>query len=150
MTDSTEHDWLGDALAAHDAVVKRAAVAYEALKATRRLRSHRLLSYRCPSRCLLLDVVNLPAPVGLVLHVPRYRLSPGLNAATSNESGRANNTEDGVNHWKGWTGPRSAASNPTLTCKHVRTNLPDTDLDDDLAARHAEVIIFPNGDRSPR
>lgn len=128
----------------------RADATYRALKSTGALKSHRLLTYRCPKRCMLLDVVNLPAPVGLIVHSPRYRLSPGLNAASSSASGRAKNTEDGDNHWKAHTFPVRAMSRPLLTCDHLRVPLEDVDFEADLEARHAEVVMLPTGERRPR
>jgi|SRR5699024_2708576 len=121
---------------------------YAALKTTGQLKSHRVVTYRCPQRCMLLDVLNLPDPLGVVVHIPRYRLSPGLNAQTSSADGRANNTEDGDNHWQGWTAPRAQVSRPELTCKHVMVPLEDEDLDAAISSRRAEVVVYPPGAQS--
>jgi hypothetical protein len=48
----------------------------------------------------------------------RYVLSAGVNEATSNESGRRRNTEDGDRKWRGDAGPVEPDSTFLLTCQH--------------------------------
>lgn len=116
-------------------------VVYRALKATRWLSKQRSLIYLCRNRrrCLLLDVVQMPT--GLLLHVPRYKLSTRLNEELSNESGRAANTEDGDNHWRDWTFyADQAADFLTLTCDHVvKDTIAKADVLEDLHSGRREV-----------
>lgn len=135
--------------AAHERTRERnalAAAVYDALRATGKLSSHRLLSYRCPRRCLLLDVVNTPN--GLILHRPRYKLSPQVNAESSNASGRSKNTEDGDRRWRANTGFVETWGNVPMSCDHVRVTLNLDELQADLDARHAEVTLTSSGERS--
>ena len=96
------------------------------LKADNKLRKQaRSLTYYCPnkSRCTLVEVFKLPA--GTLVHTPRYKVSDNLNRKTSNESGRASNTEDGNRHWKSHAFFTDAALNITLNCDHVRQRVVD-------------------------
>ena len=125
------------------------AAAYEALKRTGKLSSHRVLSYRCPRRCLLLDVMEFPEPVGLTFHLPRYRLSPALNAETSSAEGRAKNTEDGDRRWKSHTSAETFAV--ALNCDHlhhisVRRERLQADLERGPRGR---VITITEDDHAP-
>lgn len=136
-------DALARAARATDAEAARAHLAYGAMKASGRLKSYRLIEYRCAAgRCLLLDVVNLPEPVGLVLHQPRFKQSPALNEQMSSASGRAKHTEDGDRRWRARTVPRSAALNVALTCDHVQGLVLDFDrVATDIAARRGRVLL---------
>lgn len=121
-----------------------AAEAFYAMLSQRgELKSHRVLSYRCPRRCLLADVLNTQQ--GLIVHQPRYKLSPALNSKTSNESGRRKNTEDGDRRWKARTYPIGLAANLTLACDHVPAHhvLELEQVHSDLAAKRREVIVTP-------
>jgi len=110
---------------------------YRALRSTGRLSKQRALAYRCPRRCLLLDVV--PTPQGLLLHVPRYKLSPQLNAELTSGSGRAKNTEDGDRRWLGQSFFEEAAVNCSLTCDHTRGVIELAEIHEDLRAGVTEV-----------
>ena len=101
MTDESLHDGVRRLLEASQQRSALAQDAYAALKSSGRLPSHRVLVYRCPRRCLLLDVLAFPQ--GVVFHQPPYKRSPALNARTSSESGRAKNTTAGERHWKAQT-----------------------------------------------
>lgn len=132
----------GDALAAN---------IYAALQATRELHRYRAVTYRCghERRCLLLDVVQTPR--GLIFHNPPYKLSPARNDADSSESGRARNTRDGDRHWNAQTYFASECLNVSLNCDHVhRVTLDKDEIQSDLDARHAEVVVAPDGTRRTR
>lgn len=135
---------LGDALRAAQERGTVAAAAYAALKATGKLSSHRLLTYRCERRCLLLDVINLPQ--GVVLHQPSYKLSPSINEVTSNESGRAKNTRDGARRWQAQTYFASEFINAALVCDHLQYRVIDRDdVQADLDAGHTEMVVTTEG-----
>ncbi|MCB1078328.1 MAG: hypothetical protein KDM64_10930, partial [Verrucomicrobiae bacterium] len=55
--------------------------AYDLLKTQRRPGTHRILTYRCPDRCLLLDVVA--SNIGTILYAPPYKLSQSINDTSS-------------------------------------------------------------------
>lgn len=117
-----------------------ASAAYEALKGAGRLRAHRLLTYRCARRCLLVDVLNFPQ--GVVFHTPGYKLSPSVNTDTSNASGRAKNTIDGARRWKAHTYFAQECVNVTANCDHVQNLVLEKDeIQADLDAGHAEVVL---------
>lgn len=117
-----------------------AAAVYRALRSKGELSSHRILSYRCPSRCLLVDVLNLPQ--GVIFHVPAYKLSPQVNDAASSPEGRAKNTSDGQRRWNAHTFFQEDCVNVSLSCDHVRQVVLDkADIQKDLDARHAEVVL---------
>ncbi len=125
-----------------------ATAAYEALKQAKRLSSHRLITYRCPRRCLLLDVLNLPQ--GVVLHQPAYKLPPAVNEAASSESGRVANTTDGRNHWQAQTFFAEDCANVSTNCPHVHQAVVDkTEIQADLDAGHTEVTIPRQGGAVP-
>lgn len=96
---------------------------YQALKKARRLKDVLMAEYRCSDGCLLLHLFQTPA--GTAFYAPRYRLSPGVNAESSNESGRAANTEDGERKWKAHANLVSAAANFPLNCDHVLNHVID-------------------------
>jgi len=126
-----------------------AAAVYRALRSKGELGSHRILSYRCPSRCLLVDVLNLPQ--GVIFHVPAYKLSPQVNDAASSPEGRAKNTSDGQRRWKAHTFFQEDCVNVSLNCDHVRqVVLEKVDIQKALDARHAEVVVLPTGERRAR
>jgi len=127
-----------------------ASAVYAALKATGRLRDQRIISYHCTTRhCLLLDVIQIPDQV--VIHQPPYRLSPAVNTSTSNASGRAANTIDGERRWKAQTYDPSSAVNFTLTCDHLHQVVVDkADVQADIDAGHAAMIVGPGGERRAR
>lgn len=114
---------------------------YAALRSAGWLTSHRVLTYRCSQRCLLLDVVVTPQ--GTLLAFPRYKLSPALNAESSSESGRAKNTEDGDRRWRGRAFFAESVGNCPLNCDHVRAVLELDRIDADLDAGRSEVTITP-------
>ncbi|MGN7247093.1 hypothetical protein ACTHQ1_05080 [Janibacter anophelis] len=125
------------------------AAAYAALKKSGKLASHRVMSYRCAHRCLLLDVMEFPEPVGLIFHLPRYRLSPAVNDETSSPEGRAKNTEDGDRRWKAHTAAETFAA--ALNCDHlhhlsIRRERIQADLD---AGPRGRVIILTQADHDP-
>ena len=123
-----------------------AAAVYRALKSKGELRSHRILSYRCPSRCLLVDVLSLPQ--GVIFHVPAYKQSPKVSDATSSPEGRAKNTSDGQSRWVAHTFFAQDCINVSLNCDHVLQGVLDkADIQADLDARHAEVVVLPTGER---
>ena len=107
--------------------------------ARKHIRAATVLEYRCRTKgCLLL--IAWRSPQGLLFYQPDYKLSPTMNTADSNESGRARNTLDGDRHWmptagslddfRGW-GPTCALH---MDCRHVRRPIPTDDL---LAAAEA-------------
>ena len=123
---------------------------YGALKSTGQLHRHRMVTYRCSHRCVLLEVVDGGAE-GLIIGFPRYKTSPEQTEATSNESGRRKNTEDGYSRWKQQAGFAENVSRPLLSCDHLRSvPLEDDAIAADLAARHAEVVVRPDGSRYAR
>lgn len=118
--------------------------AYKALKTQGKLASHRLIAYRCSRRCLLIDVVQFPEPVGVIVHQPRYRLSPELNAASSSESGRAKNTEDGDRRWREQFMVPETMLNVTATCDHLaQIAVSKERMQRDVDAGLREVIVTP-------
>ncbi len=122
---------------------------YAALKATGKRASHRLALYRCPSGCVVLDVLNLPQ--GVIFHKPAYRLSPTMNATTSSAAGREKNTRDGDRRWKATTHFASECLNVTLNCDHLREVVLDkSEIQADLDARRAEVVVQVSGERCTR
>jgi hypothetical protein len=125
-----------------------ASAAYQALKSTGALSSHRLIAYRCPRRCLLLDVINIPQ--GVILHRPSYKLSPSLNESSSNEAGRASNTTDGDRRWRQNTGFVSEWGNVPLNCDHVRVTLELDAVQADVDTHHAEMVVMSSGERCSR
>lgn len=115
---------------------------YAMLKARGQLRSHRLLTYRCQRRCLLLDVLRTSH--GVIVHQPRYKLSPEVNEQTSSPDGRTNNTEDGDRRWRGHTFPVEFAINFVLNCDHVNQHVLDRDqVQADVDATRREVVVRP-------
>lgn len=136
---------LGDMFARLEAESMAAEAEYERLRASKSLASHQAVAYRCAARkCLLLDVVT--TPLGVIVHRPAYRLSPSINAAGSNESGRAKNTTDGDRRWKAHTFPRGQAMDLSLHCDHTPGPiLAEQRLDSDIAARRGVVILAPDG-----
>lgn len=140
MSDNTR--WLADLVTEHDERNLAAERAYDALKATGQLRSHIRLTYRAAKcRCTILEVLSFPEPVGWVIHSPRYRLAPARNAATSSESGRANNTEDGDNRWKRHIYAHINGPNHAANCAHLTTNIDTARIEADLTAGRSEVLI---------
>ena len=118
------------------------------LKQKKRLNSHRILTYRCPSRCLLLDVLSFPQ--GVVFHQPAYKLPPAVNEATSSEAGRARNTDDGIRRWKPRTYFAEDCGNVSINCAHVHQLVIDkAGIEDDLDAGHTEIVLQATGERYP-
>ena len=123
---------------------------YGALKSSGQLHRHRLLTYRCPQRCTLLEIVDA-GPEGRIIGFPRYKTSRDQTERTSTESGRAKNTEDGYRRWKQHAAFEESVSRPPLSCDHLRSvPLEDDAIAADLAARHAEVVVRPDGSRYAR
>ncbi len=122
---------------------------YAALKRSQQLKSHRVIDYRCPQRCLLLDVLNLPQ--GALFHQTGYKLPPAVNDATSSASGRAKNTRDGKNHWEARTYFAEDCVNVSLDCAHVHQVVIDkTQVQADIDTGRVEMIVGADGDRRPR
>jgi hypothetical protein len=101
-----------------------------------------LVTYRCRHRCVLARIIG--TKVGPVVHCPRYKLSPALNAASSSPSGRGANTEDGDRRWRERTFLLADALNIPINCDHVRDVLDVVEVLRDLAERHAEILL-PEG-----
>ena len=144
------YDDMGEYLSALDSAGERATTAYAALKAAGKIKDHRLVAYRCATdhRCLLLDVLRIPGQV--IVHAPPYRLSPNLNTKRSSESGRAKNTRDGDRRWKGHTFDAGSALNFTLNCDHVASVvLEKSEVQSDIDAGHAAILVNPDGTRYP-
>ncbi len=117
-----------------------AAAFYVMLGQRGQIRSHRVLAYRCRSRCLLVDVLNTKH--GLIVHLPRYKLSPAQNEASSTSSGRAANTEDGNRRWKAHTFFEADAVNVAVTCDHIVHKLIDLDaIRSAIESDTPEVVI---------
>jgi hypothetical protein len=116
MTDYTD-DPLRKAFTHLDERNQLAEQIYSAGIKTGMVRSWPHLEYRCANRegCLLL--VAYDTPEGILVHQNGYKLSPEINAAESNESGRRANTRDGVNHWRDRTYfiGSSALADPSLS-----------------------------------
>lgn len=122
---------------------------YTALKATKRLKDHRLITYRCPRGCLLLDVVQVPGQ--MIGHSPAYKLSPGRNTETSTPAGREAHTRDGDRRWQARTYDIASALNFALQCDHVVGPVLDRDgVQADLDAGHAHVTVDASGSRKAR
>jgi len=120
---------------------------YAALRSTGRMASVSPLTYRCQSRCALLDVITTPAG-DVIVGFPRFKTSPGMTTATSSASGRERNTEDGWGKWKARAAYRMNVSRPSLSCDHLhQVVLEDEGLDCDVRAGHAEVIVRRDGTR---
>jgi hypothetical protein len=125
-----------------------AAATYRALKDTRKLSSHRIITYRCPDRCLLLDVLNLPA--GVIFRQPGYKLPPAVNDATSSESGRAKHAGNG-NSWNPRTYFAEDCIYVSTDCAHVHQVVLDkTEIQADLDAGHCEMTVLADGERRAR
>ena len=106
------------------------------------------LTYRCHrKRCAVMHVIDLPD--GRVFGFPRYKTSAAVTTATSSESGRENNTEDGDRRWKSHaTLVERVVSNATLACDHVNgITLDAAAIEEDLTAGHAQVRVRPDGSR---
>lgn len=109
-------------------------------------RSKRILaSYWCRSHNCSLAVV-LSSPLGPLVHLGRYHLSPALNEATSTAAGRARNTSNGSDRWNDRTlsladvAECDPASNVTvgidLNCPHIRRRfISSAELLDDVAQK---------------
>lgn len=111
--------------------------AYDLLKTKRRLGTHRILTYRCPDRCLLLDVVA--SNIGTILYAPPYKLSQSINDTSSVPSARAERTSDGNRRWNA----RAMIANGFdfgIQCDHVRDLVTAKRLEVDLTAGTKEII----------
>ncbi len=139
--DQDPNNWLR---AAHLDTRARSALAtsiYNALTSARKLADHRVLVYRCPKRCLLLDVLLLPD--GLLIATPRYKLSPRVNEASSNEAGRRKHTEDGGRRWGAQAYFAQDAAGFSLNCDHVESHhLSQEAFELDMAAKR-ELVTIP-------
>ncbi|MFC0359517.1 hypothetical protein ACFFHC_06885 [Kytococcus schroeteri] len=143
MTDTDGFTAFSQMLDAREERRRLGQAAYEALKATGRLKHHRVLTYRCKTRgCLLLDVLQLPAPVGMVFYQPGYKLAPSVNAARSTEAGRRNHTTDGDRRWKPAVMPGGQPGNYTVNCDHLNGVALDADrVERDIAEGRGKVIV---------
>lgn len=121
---------------------RAAEAAYGALRGQGKLGSHRVLTYRCARRCLLLDVLRFPEPVGIIVHQPRYKLSPTRNAESSSESGREKNTEDGDRRWRSRFYGVDELLNAALTCDHLSHVVISRErIESDATSSRREVLI---------
>lgn len=122
---------------------EQADAVYAALRSNTRTRKRaRTLTYRCPNshRCALAEVYA--SPVGVLIHHPRYKLSPVLNEASSSEAGRLANTVDGDRRWQGRTYFLEMAVNLTLNCDHVHHAVIDREqVLQDISAGRSEVVV---------
>jgi hypothetical protein len=75
---------------------KSALAMYRVHREARTLDQYRLVTYRCPRRCLLLDVFRTPA--GPAVYFPPFKLSEEHNQRTA-EDARIERTSDGVRRW---------------------------------------------------
>lgn len=96
-------------------------------------------TYRCPRRCALLEVYSTMH--GVILYLPRYKLSEQANRADSSEDGRRANTEDGNRHWKASAGFLVSGVDLPLNCDHRRTTVPSDSVTDAVNAGTREVIV---------
>lgn len=113
---------------------------YEALKATRRLREHRMVSFRCRRNCLLADVVATPQ--GTLVHQPAYKLSKGRSDAQSSPAGRAKNSADDGRHWYARSYFLDDAFDIGVQCDHLLlTLLTRAEIEADAQRRVAEVTM---------
>ena len=119
---------------------------YAAVNSTGQLPVYRTLSYRCASRCLLLDIIDTPQ--GAIVHFPRFSRPPAANDARSSAEGRAANTEDGRNHWRARSAfLDDAGAQIELVCKHAQPLIDTARVRADLEGRrrdrgrHADVIL---------
>lgn len=95
---------------------------YRLLKEHGKLKSVLFYEARCSTkRCLLLHAFQTPS--GPAFYIPRYKLSPEVNARESSADGRRVNTEDGNNRWKEHAGLMQFALNFSLNCDHYRDTL---------------------------
>lgn len=125
-----------------------AAATYQTLKKVGKLKSHRIITYRCPSRCLLLDVVNLPQ--GVLFHQPPYKLPPAVNEANSSDRGRRANTSDGDLRWIPQTYFANDCVNVSANCSHVHQVVVDkAEIQADIHSGHTEMMLDATGKRCP-
>lgn len=127
-----------------DAAAARAEAFVAMLKRHGQLNRRADVIYRCPSpkRCALARVYRTAA--GDVVQVPRYKLSPAVNEATSSEAGRAANTEDGARRWREHSFMIGHALNVALNCDHtLQLVLTRERIAADLAAGAGEVVLAP-------
>lgn len=83
------------------------------------LRKQRHAKVLCEQRdCTLAKLYTTTS--GLIVYIPRYKLSPTENARRSSQSGREANTIDGERRWKSHAYFLEHALNVTLTCDHIR------------------------------
>lgn len=132
--------WLRAAKDESTRKTKLATEFYNMLKKHGKLKAHRVVTYFCPNRCRLADVLDTKQ--GLIIHSPGYKLSPRINEGTTNASGRAANTIDGNRRWKAHTYFIDQAANITCSCDHVRAAILEIDrVRTDVAAGRAEITI---------
>lgn len=114
---------------------------YDALVKTRTVSKHALLTYRFQRcRCAVLHVIQTPN--GVLLGFPRNKLSQRVNLETSNEAGRANNTEDGKRRWKRHAGYFVSDLNVELRCDHSRKTLNTNDIAAEIEAGQGNRTVF--------
>lgn len=155
-TDAETEDFSAVLHRLFDDSIERTALAstlYEALVSSGKLHAAptRTLTYRCDDeRCTLLDVITTTSSE-IIIGFPRYKTSPGHTEATSNDSGRKKNTEDGYRRWKRHAAFGDQVSRPMVSCDHIRgVTLEDDDVQADRTQGHAEVIVRANGSRYAR
>ncbi|WP_404371008.1 hypothetical protein [Kytococcus sedentarius] len=142
MTDTDMQSW-SDHLRAQEERRAAGHAAYESLKRLGGLADHRVIVYRCADRgCTLLDVLQLPDPVGRFYYRPVYKLSPERNTGGSTPEGRARNTLDGDRRWKAAAMPGGDPIGYTLNCDHLDgIALRSERVEADLAAGKRKVLI---------
>lgn len=115
----------------------------KSLEAAGYLQRQTLVEYRCAERGDLLARV-VSSPVGSILILESFKLSPDENAGTSPDA-RETRTSDGENHWKRNIDvlPEGGMV-PHLNCDHVRAyEIPVEEIHADASARPAEPILIP-------
>ncbi|WP_137875255.1 hypothetical protein [Rhodococcus sp. Q] len=131
-------------LAALFGQVGEANVIYDALVATGAVAERAAVTYRFRRcRCAVLHVIE--APNGVILGFPRYKAAPAANLDDSNESGRANNTEDGNRRWRRHAAYFVADLPFEARCDHSRKMLNTNEIRDSIrpGKKGRTVVIEP-------
>lgn len=97
-------------------------------------------TFRCSKRGCVLAYVYV-TPCGVIVHQPRYKLSPEVNAASSNESGRANNTLDGDHKWKSKSHFLEKDNRYRFTCDHLIKWVPSAEIEKAATRRAKNIVI---------
>jgi len=127
---------------------KSALVMYRVHREAGVLDKYRLLTYRCPRRCLLLDVFRTPA--GSAVYFPPVKLSPDHNTETA-EAARIERTTDGERRWVERADMLAALGNGPrlpplhLNCDHTRSSLALDDIHEALRTLPVGTVILSSG-----